>query len=35
MVICHQASDRPVDIADLLAHELAPVPPCNIQIVEN
>ena len=22
-----QASDRPVDIADLLAHELAPVPP--------
>ena len=26
-VIGHQASDRPVDIADLLAHELAPVPP--------
>ena len=22
-----QASDRPVDTADLLAHELAPVPP--------
>ena len=26
-VIGLQASDRPVDIADLLAHELAPVPP--------
>ena len=26
-VIDLQASDRPVDIADLLAHELAPVPP--------
>ena len=22
-----QANDRPVDIADLLSHELAPVPP--------
>ena len=27
MVIGLQASDRPVDLADLLAHELAPVPP--------
>ena len=26
-VIGLQASDRPVDIADLLAHEHAPVPP--------
>ena len=35
-IIGLQASDRPVDIADLLAHERAPVPPPRfIDSVEN